>query len=119
MHRTCESKLASDGSKKMNLELFNAKIGNNLRSLRSLHPDLTQEKMADLVGLSRPSIVNIEKGRQQITVYQLMLFADALSVMPTDIINHDAKQNYPEFNNYSDSELPQEFRDFVNSALNK
>lgn len=47
---------------------------------------MTQEKLGSLVGLSRTSIVNIEKGRQHISLHQLFVFADALKVRPEALL---------------------------------
>lgn len=41
---------------------------------------LTQEALASLVGLTRTSVVNIEKGRQKVLVHTLVRFARALKV---------------------------------------
>jgi transcriptional regulator with XRE-family HTH domain len=47
---------------------------------------LSQEKLGRLVGLSRTSIVNIEKGRHHIVIHQLLAFARALKVRPEDLL---------------------------------
>lgn len=41
---------------------------------------LTQDSLAAKVGISRPAIVNIELGRQAITVERLRKFSEALGV---------------------------------------
>ena len=41
---------------------------------------MTQEKLGGLAGLSRTSISNIEKGRQQIHLHQLAQLADRLEI---------------------------------------
>ena len=43
---------------------------------------LTQDRLGALVGLSRTSITNIEKGRQHVSLHQLYRIADALGVTP-------------------------------------
>ena len=43
---------------------------------------MTQEKLGRMVGLSRTSITNIEKGRQHIALHQLFDLANALNVQP-------------------------------------
>jgi transcriptional regulator with XRE-family HTH domain len=43
---------------------------------------LTQEQLAEKVGLSRTSITNIEQGRQKILLHQLFLLAESLQVNP-------------------------------------
>jgi DNA-binding XRE family transcriptional regulator len=48
-------------------------FGNLIRLHRERAPAMTQEKLGNLVGLSRTSIVNIEKGRQHISLHQLFV----------------------------------------------
>jgi len=43
---------------------------------------MTQDRLGALVGLSRTSITNIEKGRQHVSLHQLYRIADALGVTP-------------------------------------
>ena len=43
---------------------------------------MTQERLGTLVGLSRTSITNIEKGRQQVSLQQLYRIAEALGIAP-------------------------------------
>lgn len=47
---------------------------------------LSQDALAKRVGLSRTSVTNIEKGRQQIPLHALYSFADALGVEPTALL---------------------------------
>jgi DNA-binding XRE family transcriptional regulator len=61
-------------------------FGKLVRINRERHPDMTQEKLGSLVGLSRTSIVNIEKGRQHIALHQLFVFAAALKVRPEALL---------------------------------
>jgi putative transcriptional regulator len=39
------------------------RIGNNVRKLRFHHGEMTQEHLADKVGVTRQTIVSIEKGK--------------------------------------------------------
>ena len=41
---------------------------------------MTQDRLGVLVGLSRTSITNIEKGRQHVSLHQLYRIADALNI---------------------------------------
>ena len=43
---------------------------------------MTQDRLGTLVGLSRTSITNIEKGRQHVSLHQLYRIADVLGVTP-------------------------------------
>jgi DNA-binding XRE family transcriptional regulator len=57
----------------------NALFGRNLQRLREAR-GLTQQDVADMVGLTRTSITNQEAGRQATTWATLTLLADALGV---------------------------------------
>ncbi len=47
---------------------------------------MTQERLGKLVGLSRTSITNIEKGRQHVSLHQFFRIADALEVTPETVL---------------------------------
>lgn len=47
---------------------------------------LSQEKLGRLVGLSRTSITNVEKGRHHLVIHQLLAFARALKVPPEALL---------------------------------
>lgn len=57
----------------------NALFGRNLKRLREAK-GLTQQQLADLIGLSRTSVTNQEAGRQSTPWATLMLLADVLGV---------------------------------------
>lgn len=67
---------------------FYVRLGALLKENREGRLRVTQEEFAERAGLSRPSIANIEKGRQQITVLQLVKFAAILGVEPSALIPH-------------------------------
>ncbi len=46
----------------------------------------SQETLAPLVGISRASLANIEKGRQRILLHQLYALANALKLQPSDLL---------------------------------
>jgi transcriptional regulator with XRE-family HTH domain len=51
---------------------------------------LTQEHLAERVGLTRTSVTNIERGRQHISLHQLYLLAAAVGRQPGELLpNHD------------------------------
>ena len=58
---------------------FNRELGLRIRKQREVR-GLTQKDLADLVGLSRTSVTNIECGRQRLLVDQLFQIANALAV---------------------------------------
>jgi transcriptional regulator with XRE-family HTH domain len=47
---------------------------------------LSQQALGERVALSRPSIVNVEKGRQRVPLHMLIEFAAALGVEPTNFL---------------------------------
>jgi transcriptional regulator with XRE-family HTH domain len=57
-----------------------------MRRHREQRSGMTQEKLAQIVGLSRTSITNIEKGRQHIALHQLYAIAEALRVRPDALL---------------------------------
>jgi transcriptional regulator with XRE-family HTH domain len=71
----------------MNPESIYQHIGAVIRTRRNaLKPRLTQEALAQRVGISRASLANIETGRQNVLVHQLYALATALSLDPSDFL---------------------------------
>ena len=66
---------------------FYAAVGQRVAKARV--GKITQEALASRAGLTRTSIINIEKGRQQIFLHTLLDIARALSVQVTDLIPVD------------------------------
>jgi transcriptional regulator with XRE-family HTH domain len=73
-------------------------FGELIRMHREDRPQpMTQEKLGRLVGLSRTSITNIERGRQHATLHHLFAIAEALGVAPAallpspDAVSHDTE----------------------------
>lgn len=64
-------------------------FGRTLRLVRK-KVGLSQQELADRVALSRPSIVNIELGRQGISLEQLYGLAGALGVSAADLLPNTA-----------------------------
>lgn len=58
-------------------------FGKLVRRHRERLDGMTQEKLGLLVGLSRTSITNIEKGRQHVSLHQLFAIAEALGIAPS------------------------------------
>jgi DNA-binding XRE family transcriptional regulator len=46
---------------------------------------MSQQQVADKIGLSRPSITNIELGRQRVLLGDLLDFAKALNMDPVEL----------------------------------
>ena len=60
-------------------------FGRGLRSVRK-SANLTQEALAERVGLSRTSITNIERGRQHVSLHMLFSLAAAVGVEPAELL---------------------------------
>lgn len=65
----------------MENQAFYIELGRKIREARQ-KKSLTQEALATLVSLTRTSVTNIEKGRQQVLVHTLADIAAALEVSP-------------------------------------
>ena len=63
----------------MNESQFFINLGANISSIR-IKKNVNQDDLANFLNLSRPSIVNIEKGKQKPSVYTLLLIANYLMV---------------------------------------
>ena len=64
---------------------FNRSLGARLRHQRGL-AELTQEALADQVGLSRTSITNIERGNQPVSAFLLRRIATVLDCDVRDLL---------------------------------
>ena len=64
-------------------------FGEHFREARKA-AGLTQEHVAERVGLTRTSVTNIERGRQHISLHQLYLLAAAVGRQPAELLpDHD------------------------------
>jgi transcriptional regulator with XRE-family HTH domain len=97
------------------MKRFYEEFGRNLRHARQREgAELSQEKLAKRVGMSRTSITNIEKGRQQIPLHMLYSLADALGLDPVALLPDKrkfAQEDQTVVINLS--ELPADIADFV------
>lgn len=62
-----------------------AEFGARIRAARK-KVGLTPKALADLVGLSRSSIVNLEAGRQRAPIHMIWKLADALDLPVADLL---------------------------------
>jgi transcriptional regulator with XRE-family HTH domain len=95
---------------------FYVELGQNIRRHRQrAEARLSQDTLAKRVGMSRTSITNIEKGRQQLPLHMLYAFADALGVEPV-VLLPDKKKLLKDGGRRVTvdlSALPQDVADFV------
>lgn len=72
-------------------EAINKSVGAAIRNIRENKLRITQDELAGRLGISRPSITNIENGRQQLTVAQLLLFSKVMGVSPAALLPSEAR----------------------------
>ena len=61
------------------------KIGDNIRTVRKLR-GYSQEEFADIAGFSRSYYTEIETGKRNVSVLNLIKILEALKVKPNEII---------------------------------
>jgi transcriptional regulator with XRE-family HTH domain len=93
---------------------FYRKVGELIRAKRK-DRGLSQESLAKAIGLKRPSMSNIEKGRQNILLHTFYDIAETLgtaadALLPTNEVNEPV--NMPDL-----EALPKEVREFVEAAI--
>jgi transcriptional regulator with XRE-family HTH domain len=66
-------------------EAVQRRVGERVRELRA-DRGLTQLQLAERSGISRPSIANVEAGRQNVSLRQLCALATALGVEVADLV---------------------------------
>ena len=70
--------------------LDNKEIGKRLAYFRARH-EMSQEELASAVGLSRPSLAQIELGNRNVTAVELSLFAETLYFSMDEIMSSEFK----------------------------
>lgn len=63
-------------------------ITNNIRRLRFDHDEMTQKALADLVGVSRQTIVAIEKGKYSPSLEVAFKIAEIFNVTISDVFQY-------------------------------
>src|SRR5438105_6755694 len=91
-------------------------IGEVVRSKRELS-GLAQDELAALVGLTRTSITNIEKGRQRIQVHTMCAIADVLKTSPCEFLPHPETPTFSEIDVRLPGDLQPKERVWVRSVL--
>jgi transcriptional regulator with XRE-family HTH domain len=93
-------------------------IGSGIRAARTARK-LTQTDLAATVGLTRTSVVNIEKGRQKLLLHTLYAFAAALGMEPVDLLPRvaESSEGYGAGAETVPTHLSLEAQDFIRSAM--
>lgn len=69
----------------INKEEINKSVGDKLKAVRKVMK-FSQDDLANKIGLTRTSIVNIEKGRQSLTIENLYKISELFQVNPMDLL---------------------------------
>ncbi len=64
------------------------KVTNSIRSLRFAHNEMTQAELAELIGVTRQTIIAIEKGRYSPSLEMAFRIAQALGVPLDDVFQY-------------------------------
>lgn len=65
--------------------VFYEKIGEKIREIRKLR-EINQEVLANTLGISRVSLVNIEAGKQRVPLHVLLDISESLSVTMNELV---------------------------------
>jgi transcriptional regulator with XRE-family HTH domain len=96
--------------------VFYAAAGKRICDVRN-SKRVTQERLAFQVSLTRTSIINIEKGRQQILLHTLVEIARALGVEVSDLLPEDVHISHtPDLRAYRSRK---KVHDWVETGLKK
>jgi len=68
-----------------NMDTISLFVGSKIEELREIHK-VTQEDLALAVGLSRPSIVNMENGRQNYSLKNIYAIAEYFNISVNEIL---------------------------------
>ena len=80
--------LLNSESPKTVLNAYLKEFGNQMRQLRS-QAGWTQQRLADLTGLTRAYIVSVEGGKQNVSLDVVVRVANALGVTPERLLATD------------------------------
>jgi transcriptional regulator with XRE-family HTH domain len=102
------------------VEALYREFGKLMRLHREAQDGLTQESLGKLVGLSRTSITNIEKGRQPVALHQLFALAQALRVQPAALLpNTGANRDASWVKDKLPPDIPVEIQEWVGHIIRK
>ena len=107
------------------IDLLYSVLGERIKAARKLKK-FNQTKFAKLIGISRPSLVNIEKGRQRAPLHVIYYIADLLDLIVIDLlpskeefeesdINRRIQQTIQD-NSAGDLEMEKKLSEFVKST---
>ncbi|OPY62223.1 MAG: anaerobic benzoate catabolism transcriptional regulator [Pelotomaculum sp. PtaU1.Bin065] len=74
-------------------------IGKRIK-IQRIRKDMTQDKLAEITGLSNPHISNVESGSTQVSLKTLVVIADALDTTPDALLCDNIKNAKEAFTNH-------------------
>ena len=80
------------------MELDYKAIGKRIK-IQRIQREMTQEKLAELTGLSNPHISNVETGSTQVSLKSLIAIANALEITPDVLLCDNIRSGKHIFNN--------------------
>jgi DNA-binding XRE family transcriptional regulator len=72
---------------------FYLTVGQNVKTCRKQNDNMSQQALAEIVGLTRTSLTNIEKGRQRVQLHTLVKIARALKTDVDSLLPKQVKQD--------------------------
>ncbi|MEC4041900.1 helix-turn-helix domain-containing protein [Myroides odoratimimus] len=99
-------------------DLFYNDLGNNISSIRT-KKGISQDDLAKEIRLSRPSVANIEKGKQRPSIFTLVQISKLLEVSLSDLLPVPSQNSF-EINHFIGQETSKDelntinFKDFLN-----
>lgn len=70
---------------------MNSSISNEIRKLRFEHSEMTQKALADAIGLTRQTVIAIEKGRYSPSLEAAFKIAEVFSVPLEEVFQYRIK----------------------------
>jgi len=104
------------------IDIFYSVIGEKIKVER-LRKRISQEELGDFLGLTRSSVINLEKGRHRPSIYQVLQIAGMLNIDYTQLIpialdvNKNTTTNEELKDKVQSSLDPNEFDDHAKSAV--
>lgn len=68
-----------------------ARIANNIRKLRFLHDEMTQQQLAEKVGVTRQTIIAMEKGKYSPSLELAFRIARVFDVPLEEVFSYDSE----------------------------
>ncbi|MDI6716719.1 MAG: helix-turn-helix transcriptional regulator [Actinomycetota bacterium] len=94
-------------------------VGRRIRKAREKR-NLTQERLAELISLTRTSITNIERGNQKLLLHTLYDIASTLGVDPHSLLPKEPDSSYSmQLRDSLPSDLSEAEREWIQSVVTK